>query len=479
MATKPTDLPEWASGMLADIVNPTGAKKALGWVTGEKPPAQYFNWLLNNIYMWAIWLQAYEDEAHVWSKHQSFNEGITATRTLANNHAVTATGNGTGAGVFSRGGSSGVGTRGEGMGATAPGIDGYGDTTGGTGGAGVRGTGGTGNAGILGTGNASGPGTSGIGGGTGGIGAQGVGGGGSGYGVHGTGGSPNGGGVRGVGTGTGKGVEGVGATTADGVCGTGGSTSGIGVRGIGGSPNGVGVRAEGTGTGTGLTAQGGVTDANGIEALGTGSGKGIIATGGNNNGPGVRGIGGSTDGPGVHGFGSGTAPGVYGEGGGSNGAGVWGKGGTTSGPGVKAEKTGAGVAIEAIGDIRTDSHVILGSSDSGTSTPNPTVQETYAGRDSIIYGWARIPSAGTTTSRGKNVFSVARPATGQYVITMNTSLGDDDNVSFWFEPETADVSHSATSATVGAKLTITVNFRTIGAIPVAVNTAFRFGVIGT
>lgn len=246
MVAKPSDLPEWASGLSADIVNPTGAKKLLGWLTAEKPPAQHFNWWMNNVYAWATWLQTFEDEAHVWSKHQSFNEGITASRTLANNHAVTATGNGTGVGVFARGGASGVGVRGEGFGASAPGLDGYGDLTGGSGGAGVRGNAGTNNAGVLGNGNGSGPGTSGIGGGASGIGAQGVGGDPSGIGVHGTGGAPNGVGVRGVGTGTGRGAEGVG-----------GSSDGIGVKGTGGATNGIGVQAEGTGNGTALNAIGG------------------------------------------------------------------------------------------------------------------------------------------------------------------------------------------------------------------------------
>lgn len=48
---KPTDSMEWASSGAA-IVEPLEAKKDIGWLVGEKPPAQYFNWWMNNAYLW-------------------------------------------------------------------------------------------------------------------------------------------------------------------------------------------------------------------------------------------------------------------------------------------------------------------------------------------------------------------------------------------------------------------------------------------
>lgn len=51
MEPKPTKLPEWASGVGAAITEPSGSKKTTGWVA-EKPPHQWFNWLLNLIYQW-------------------------------------------------------------------------------------------------------------------------------------------------------------------------------------------------------------------------------------------------------------------------------------------------------------------------------------------------------------------------------------------------------------------------------------------
>ena len=55
MSTKPTSLPRWAD-VSGDIVEPTSGKKDVGWVSDEEPPAQYFNWLLNLIYLWTRYL---------------------------------------------------------------------------------------------------------------------------------------------------------------------------------------------------------------------------------------------------------------------------------------------------------------------------------------------------------------------------------------------------------------------------------------
>ena len=58
MSTKPTTKPEWASGVSAAIVEPGGAKKALGWIV-EKPPHQFFNWLQ---YWTNQWIDYFEDK---------------------------------------------------------------------------------------------------------------------------------------------------------------------------------------------------------------------------------------------------------------------------------------------------------------------------------------------------------------------------------------------------------------------------------
>jgi hypothetical protein len=55
MATKPSSTPRWAN-VGGDIVEPAGGKKDVGWVAEEKPPAQYFNWLLNLTWQWLEYL---------------------------------------------------------------------------------------------------------------------------------------------------------------------------------------------------------------------------------------------------------------------------------------------------------------------------------------------------------------------------------------------------------------------------------------
>lgn len=54
----PSDLPEWASGGSAVVINPTTAKKAVGFVNSEKPPAGFFNWLFYTINLWLVQLKA-------------------------------------------------------------------------------------------------------------------------------------------------------------------------------------------------------------------------------------------------------------------------------------------------------------------------------------------------------------------------------------------------------------------------------------
>jgi len=226
---KPTDIPRWADTVAGDpakVNEPPNAKKDVGWVTAEKPPAQWLNWLAFTLYTWIVWLRDFEITAHVWTALQTLNFGIVVTQGTANSDGTTSTGNGTGAGVRGRGGASGPGVRGiAGTGATtAPGVLGQGDTSGLAGGPGVRGEGGTDSPGgaFVGNGTAAG--------------------------LTATGGATNGPGTVSAGTGSGEGV-----------------------RGTGGATNGIGVVAIGTGTGSGLTATGGATGKGAVIAGGAGA----------------------------------------------------------------------------------------------------------------------------------------------------------------------------------------------------------------
>lgn len=43
----------------AQITEPSAGQKDVGWIPGQRPPAQYFNWLFWLIYRWLIWLNQY------------------------------------------------------------------------------------------------------------------------------------------------------------------------------------------------------------------------------------------------------------------------------------------------------------------------------------------------------------------------------------------------------------------------------------
>ena len=118
---KPTKDAEWATGA-ADIVEPTLGQKQLGWVTGTKPPNGWFNWWMNLIHLWIVWLDS------------KFVDGSSGNRVGA--HGIDSTGVGAAqigvAGVGGTAGGVGVHGTGDGIG---EGVLGVGDT----GGAGVRG----------------------------------------------------------------------------------------------------------------------------------------------------------------------------------------------------------------------------------------------------------------------------------------------------------------------------------------------------
>ncbi len=56
MATKPTSTPRWAD-VGGSIVDPPSGTKDVGWLVGQKPPAQYLNWWKNLSYQWFEYLK--------------------------------------------------------------------------------------------------------------------------------------------------------------------------------------------------------------------------------------------------------------------------------------------------------------------------------------------------------------------------------------------------------------------------------------
>ena len=240
MATKPlsSTLPRYADTVAGDpskVSEPPSGKKDIGWVVGEKPPAQWMNWLLLQCYNWLLWLDAFETESHTWTKLQTFTASVLNTR------AILATGNGSGSAIKGIGGAAGNGIEAEASGAGTYALYGKGTAIGVIG---VRGEGGSGS-----------------------VGGSFVGGGSS-AGVSTTAGSGGGNGINALGVLTGAGGSFQGGLTGDGVQGTGGATSGRGGTLVGGGTSGIG-----------LHVTGGAPDGNAITAIAVGAGLAVAATG--------------------------------------------------------------------------------------------------------------------------------------------------------------------------------------------------------
>jgi DNA-binding beta-propeller fold protein YncE len=61
MATKPSDrILDWASGGTA--TDPGGAKEAAGWLVSERPPANWWNWILSSFGQWLTWAETSIDD---------------------------------------------------------------------------------------------------------------------------------------------------------------------------------------------------------------------------------------------------------------------------------------------------------------------------------------------------------------------------------------------------------------------------------
>lgn len=75
---KPSTLPRWANlANPADIVDPPSGKKDTGWLTAEKPPHSYFNWFMNLVYLWAVYLDGLTGEALTWTAAHVHNRNVT------------------------------------------------------------------------------------------------------------------------------------------------------------------------------------------------------------------------------------------------------------------------------------------------------------------------------------------------------------------------------------------------------------------
>lgn len=73
--SKPTADTKWAAS--ATKTEPSSGQKDAGWSLGQFPPAEWFNWWMDAVDQWKVWLAAFENTAHTWTQIQAFNSGIT------------------------------------------------------------------------------------------------------------------------------------------------------------------------------------------------------------------------------------------------------------------------------------------------------------------------------------------------------------------------------------------------------------------
>lgn len=92
MAAKPSAVPEFNSSSGVNNTEPSPQKKASGWAPGEKPKAQYFNWLFRLIWQWIQYLSdgAFSG-AHTFDSTVSVTGALSALSTFAATGLITAT----------------------------------------------------------------------------------------------------------------------------------------------------------------------------------------------------------------------------------------------------------------------------------------------------------------------------------------------------------------------------------------------------
>jgi hypothetical protein len=78
---QPTQDPQWNTNGTNRVEPPSG-QKASGWTIGQAPPSSYFNWWMNLVYQWCLYLKNLTSEALTWLGFQTFNNGI---RSYGNN----------------------------------------------------------------------------------------------------------------------------------------------------------------------------------------------------------------------------------------------------------------------------------------------------------------------------------------------------------------------------------------------------------
>jgi hypothetical protein len=148
---QPSQTPDWNTGG-SNRTDPPSGQKISGWTVNQTPPSSYFNWWMNLVYQWVLYLKNLTTEALTWGAFQTFNAALRGFGTNLNPGVRGDSGGSGFAGVRGHSVFTGVGehgvlgthqTTGTGVkGETATGIGAHGDASGS--GAGVKGSSNTG-----------------------------------------------------------------------------------------------------------------------------------------------------------------------------------------------------------------------------------------------------------------------------------------------------------------------------------------------
>jgi hypothetical protein len=94
---KPSTLPRW-SDVSGTKTAPSSGQKDSGFATNAVPTSGFLNWLFNNYYQWAQYLDAFLTDAHTWVGAQTFGTvnatSVTASAAITG-ATIAATGNAT------------------------------------------------------------------------------------------------------------------------------------------------------------------------------------------------------------------------------------------------------------------------------------------------------------------------------------------------------------------------------------------------
>lgn len=96
---KPSDLPVWNTDA-TNRAEPTVGRQAAGFSTSDTPTSLELNWWFNLVYEWTAYVDDLVSNAFTWVALHTFQAGIVVTQSTSNGTAITATANGTGAGVI-------------------------------------------------------------------------------------------------------------------------------------------------------------------------------------------------------------------------------------------------------------------------------------------------------------------------------------------------------------------------------------------